>query len=313
MFGAMRRKEEGWLAVGMQAGRIDFAHVVRPAGRRPKLMRLESYACPDSAAAALDLLRRQKGLAKYRCTTVLEPGSYQMLQVDAPEVPEAELREALRWRLKDMLDYPVEQATVDVLQLPVGQGGGRTPQVLAVAASDAVLGPRIRAFDDGRLDLQAVDIPEMAQRNLAALFEDENRGLAMLAFDAAGGLLTFTYRGELCVSRRIEIGASPFEMADETRQAQIVERVGLELQRSLDNFERLYTTISISKIVVAPCPAAPGLIEALRDFVYAPIEAMDLGRVLDCDAVPELRQPALVAERLTVIGAALRQETGRPT
>lgn len=308
MFGVMRRKQEGWLAVSMQAGRIDFAHVVRPLGRRPKLMRLESYARSNNPAAALDLLRRQKGFGKYCCTTLLDAGSYQMLQLDAPEVPEEEWREAMRWRLKDMLEYPVEAATVDVLRLTVGQAVGRTPQVIAVAASDAVLAPRIRAFDDAHLDLRAVDIPEMAQRNIAAFFEDENRGLAMLAFDADGGLLTLTYRGELCVSRRIEVSTGQFEMADDTRRAQLIERVGLELQRSLDNFDRMYTMISVSKVVIGPCPVAPGLVEALREYVYVPVESIDLTSVIDCEAVPEIRNAALQAERLTVIGAALRDE-----
>ncbi len=310
MFGAMRRKQEGWLAVGMQAGQVDFAHILRTPGRRPRLTRLESYACPSDAAPALDLLRRQKGFAKYRCTTLLEPGSYQMFQVDALEVPPVELREAMRWRLKDMLEYPVDQATVDVLELPLTQGAGRAPQMMAIAASDAVLAPRIRIFDEARLDLQAVDIPEMALRNLAALLEDENRGLAMLTLDASGGFLTFTYRGELCASRRLEVGTAQFEAADAIRREQLIERIGLELQRSLDNFERQYTAISISKIVVGPCPAVGGLIDALRNFVYAPIVPMDVCSIIDCDAVPEIRLPELQAERLTIIGAALRDEAG---
>lgn len=313
MFGVVRRKQDGWLAVGVQAGRFDFAHVMRRAGRRPQLLRLESYERSANPVAALDLLRRQKGLGKFSCTTLLDQGSYQMLQLDAPDVSAEELREATRWRLKDMIEYPVETATVDILHLPVGQGTGRTPQIIAVAVNDAVLAPRIRLFDDARLDLRAVDIPEMAQRNLAALLEDENRGLAMLTLDANGGCLTFTYRGELCASRRIEVGTAQFEAADEIRRGQLIERAGLELQRSLDNFERQYTSISVSKVVVGPCPAVPGLIEALRDFIYTPIVAMDLCSLIDCDAVPEIRNPALQAERLAVIGAALRDETGAAT
>ena len=38
--------------------------------------------------------------------------------------------------------------------------------------------------------LDAVDIPELAQRNVAALLEDQNRGLAFLRIDETGMMLT---------------------------------------------------------------------------------------------------------------------------
>lgn len=309
MLRLLRRKQEGWLAAGFFAGRIDIAHVQRPAGQRPRLIRLESYARTGDDAADLAALAKQKGLSAYRLTTLLDANSYQLLAVDAPEVPEEEVREAVRWRLKDMVDYPVEAATVDVLSLPVVMAG-RAPGLLAVSVSDTVLAPRLQAFDKIRLDLQAVDIPELAQRNVAALFEDENRGLAMLALDESGGLLTFTYQGELCVSRHIEVTTAQLQAADEARRAVLLERIGLELQRSLDNFERQYTTISVSKVLVGPCPSAPGLVEYLRDYVYLPVVAADLRTVIDCGTVPALDEPALQAERLLVIGAALRDGSG---
>lgn len=309
MFGFLRRKQGGWLAVGFYADRIDFAHVERSAQGRPRLLRLESYARAGDDAQTLALLAKKKGFAAYSCTTLLAPGNYQVLPVEAPEVGEAELREALRWQLKDSLEFPAEAATIDVLQLPVGQMPGRALNIIAVAGNNLVLAPCIARFDQSGMDLQAVDIPEMAQRNIAALFETENRGLAMLTFDASGGMLTFTYHGELCVSRRIEITSTQLAEADEGRRSALYERIGLELQRSLDNFERQYTMISVAKVLVGLSAVSTGLIESLRDLVYVPIEVADLSSVIDCDAVPEVRQPVLQGERFCLIGAALRDVT----
>lgn len=307
MFGLLRRKQKGWLAVGFFAGRIDLAYIQKEESGRPVLRRLESYERPADDANALIALRKQNQFKGFRLTTLMDPGTYQMVQVDAPEVPDEELGEAVRWRLKDLLDFPVEQATVDVVRLPVQQAG-RTPQVLAVAASDAVLSLRMSFFDRARLDLQAVDVPEMAQRNVAALFEEENRGVAMLALDESGGTLTFTYRGELCAFRHIEVTTEQLHSASDDRRASLFERIGLELQRSLDNFERQYSAISISRLVLMPCAAAPGLAEYLRDYVYIPVVTADLTAVIDCDRVPELRDPLLQSARMLVIGAALRDE-----
>lgn len=310
MFSFKRKKRDGWLAVVFAPDRIDVAHVLRPVGGRPRVLRLESYARAGELADALAVLGKKKELDSYRCATLLATGAYQVLQVEAPDVPPQELREAVRWGLKDMLEFPVEAATVDVAELPTGGSGGRQAPLLAVAANNAVLAPLMRTFDDARLDLAAIDIPEMAQRNIASLLEDENRGLAMLCFDETGGMLTFTFKGDLCVGRRIEVTSAQLEAADEARRTQLFERIGLELQRSLDNFERQYTSVSVSKIVLGPCPFAPGLLEHLREYVYLPVVPLDLASILDCAAVPELTQPALQAERLIVIGAALRTAGG---
>ena len=304
-----KSKQAGWLAVSFHADRIDVAHVQRPAGARPALKRLESYARSGDDAEALRILGKQKGLAAYRCTTMLAPGSYQILSVEAPDVPDEDLREAVRWQLKDVLEFPVENATVDVMELSAGQVAGRPKALLAVAANNEELVPRMRAFASAKLDLAAIDVPEMAQRNIASLVEDTNRGLAMLAFDENGGLLTFTHQGELCVARRIEVTSQQLNAADETRRPQLYERIGLELQRSLDNFERQYTAVSVSKIVLGPIPFAAGLIEFLRDYVYLPVVQLDLTGLIDCAAAPELQQAVLQAERLSLIGAALREES----
>src|SRR5438067_7603301 len=44
-----------------------------------------------------------------------------------------------------------------------------------------------------------------AQRNISALLEPEGRGVAMLSFDADGGLLTVTFKAELYLARRIDV------------------------------------------------------------------------------------------------------------
>lgn len=307
MRGLFRGNQDGWLAIGLFPGRIDVAQVVRSAGARPRLLRLESYARGDDDAKALAALRKRASLGGGRCTTVLASGDYQLVQVEAPSVPDAELVSAVRWSVKENLDFPVESATVDVVRIPAGQSSGRAPSLFVVAANNASLAPRIQAFDAARLDLHVIDIPEMAQRNVAALVEETNRGLAMLTFDASGGLLTFTHGGELYLARRIEITSEQLATTDIDRRAAYFERIGLELQRSLDNFERMYSSISVSKVVLGPGTIADELAAFLRDYVYVAVEILDLPKVIDCEGVPEIRQPDLQAERFLLIGAALRE------
>lgn len=296
------------MAVCASGARVDLAHVCRSGDDRPRVCSLASYASTAGQADALARLRRTHHLAQFRCVTLLAPGEYQLLQAEAPAVPAAELKTALRWRIKDQLDYPVEAAAVDALLIPGDGAGGRVPQAFAVAAPKAAVGARVRPFQDNKIPLEAVDIPELAQRNVAALLEDENRGLALLAFDAGGGLLTITYRGELYAFRRMDISVPQLANADEMRREQLADRIALELQRSFDNFDRQYSFVSLKRLVVAEVQGAPWLMPQLGQHSYLPVDAMDLSEVMDLTAVPELDQPGRQGECLQVLGAALRPE-----
>jgi MSHA biogenesis protein MshI len=301
------RRQSGWMGVRLAHDRIDLAHVCWPAGSKPQLKAAASHAREGDDAQALARLAKARGLRRMRCVTLLRPGDYQMFQVEAPAVPASELNTALRWRLKDLLDYPVEGATVDAVLIPQDENArGRAAQALAVAAATETVGTRIEPFRQGRVGLEVVDIPELAQRNVSALLEDENRGLALLSFDAGGGLLTFTYRGELYASRRIDIDADQFSGGGDAVREQLCERITLELQRSFDNVDRQFHYISVTRLVVALPDDAPWLLPCLANSSYVPVEVLDLGQALDLGAVPELSAPQRQASMLLTIGAALR-------
>ena len=88
---------------------------------------------------------------------------------------------------------------------------------------------------------------------------------------------------------------------------QVFERLVLEVQRSLDHFDRQFSYLTVARLLVAPGPVA-GLQQYLADNLYLPVQAMDLSQALDLSAAPGLRDPVQQGERLHLLGAALRQE-----
>ncbi len=305
-FRAKAAAGDGWTSVRLPPGRIDIAEVsTSVAGARPAVLGWDSFAVDRLDAMAL---KRLRGKIRGRCTLLLNHGQYQILQTEAPAVPREEMADALRWRVKDMVDFPVEQAGIDVLPIPADGAPGRAAQIYVVAASHAVLTPTVRLFQDAGIGLDAIDIPELAQRNVAVLFESERRGLAMLAFDEQGGRLTFTYGGELYVTRHIEVTATELARAADATGG-LYERALLDVQRSMDNFDRNYNAITLSKLLVAPVPGAAGFIDYLKANLYQPVEALDLTAGLDMSKVPAVAAPARQAQALLAIGAALRRES----
>lgn len=292
------------MAVVSAHDRIDLAHVLRGERGRPEIRMLESFRAESSLPASLQRLRNARHLERYQCTTLLASGQYHLAQFETPPVPVAERCDALRWRFKDVVDFPVEGASIGVLNIPLDGGGGRQPMAYAVAASADSVGAVMRGFAAAKLPLAAIDIPELAQRNVAALFEAENRGLAFLYLDESGGLLTVTYHGDIYAARRIDI--STIQLADNARRDQLLERMTLELQRTFDNFDRQYSFISVAGLLVAAYPEVAELQPFLAENLYLPVQKMDLAAVCDFPAIPELRDSARQAQCLAAIGAALR-------
>ncbi|OFZ65653.1 MAG: agglutinin biogenesis protein MshI [Betaproteobacteria bacterium RBG_16_56_24] len=299
--------DAGWVAVGIDAHGVHLAQVSL-VGAMPRVARCE-YHEGEVSAAALEKVCRGINGGKHDFTTLLAPGEYQMLMVDAPNVPANELKTAIRWKIKDGLSYHIDDATVDVLQIPASKyGSDRAQSMYAIAASNETIRKRIALFEQAKIKLDVIDIPEMAQRNIAALFEQEGRALVLLSFDDNGGLLTFTAGGEMFLSRRLEISAGQLQDANENLRQQYRGRVELELQRSLDYFDRQYNHLPVSRVLVS-APEDNGLVSSLASAVDVKVERLDLSQVMDISMVPALADSEFVAHALPVLGAALRQES----
>src|SRR5687767_6266062 len=119
MFGWLQRggKTPGWLAVTFDEARLEFAHARRVRGGAAQVSQFAARDLDDSRHP-IDRVARELRLGRYQCSTMLRAGEYDILLIDAPNVPRAEMKSALRWKLKGMVDYPLETATVDFLTVP---------------------------------------------------------------------------------------------------------------------------------------------------------------------------------------------------
>lgn len=307
-----RQAQPGWMAITLQAQHVCLAHVVRAQGAAPRVALLDRAprAATESETDTLTQLRRSAGLQRFRCTTALDHGSYQFVQLNAPAVPDDEMKAALRWSVKDALDFPAEHAVIDLLRVPAGGATqGQAPQAFAIAARREKVAERMQAFQKAQVPLHTIDIAEVAQRNVAALFEQAGRGLALLTINERGGLLTFTRDGELYAARRIDADPAAFgDAAEVSRREAALERIGLELQRSLDNFDRQFSQIALQRLLVCVPTGCRALLAYLGQNLYLPVETADLGAVLDLRDAPMAADPDQQVNWLQAIGLALRDE-----
>ena len=300
-------QKPGLLAVAIEPEAIRFAHVVHAVGERPQVTHWWSVSStPSDHASSLQASAKERGFGRATCTTLLEPADYQILLVEPPNVPADELKAAIRWKIKDLIDYHVDDATVDVFEVRAeGEAKGSAKAMYAVATPNEVVQKRIALFGDARVSLRVIDIPEMAQRNVAALFESKDKATAMLAFSPWGGLLTISFHGELLLARRLEVTSvqlSQREHGDHYR-----ERVAIEITRSLDIFDRQRLSAGVGDVLLAPLPQDPELEQFLQDKLYVPVAGAVLPKVMDFAGGGE-PTPQEQWEYFHLFGAALRVE-----
>ncbi|MDP3211684.1 agglutinin biogenesis protein MshI [Methylotenera sp.] len=247
-------------------------------------------------------------LDNYHCTMLMKQGEYQIFQIEKPNVPDNELKQAIGWKLKDMIDYPVEQATIDVINIPADDSkSNRQSYVYAVSAKNVLIGDFMQKFTDiAKSGLEVIDIPEMAQRNIASYIEEENRGLALLSINKNGGLLTFTANKALYHARQIELNTDAISSENSEQKSSIFERFSLEIQRSLDNFERQFPQLAINRLVLAPFVGREDFYDYLTSYLYIKVERLDLADIFDFEGSAKLNTLESQALFFPVLGAALR-------
>lgn len=301
-----RQSTTGLVALRTEGKKVSYAHGDASRSGKPSVI-----SCGEAEwggdAASLALAYREFGFGnKTRCATLLTVGDYQISSVEAPNVPEAELKTAMRWRMKDVIDYPVEQAVYDLLQIPSTEGAARARWIYVVAARNELVRTYAERFDEAKVPLTVIDIPETAQRNVAALYERDGRGVGLLYFDAAGGLLTVTSGGELYLARRFDFTMSQIRRDDDDYREDLYNRILVELQRTLDNFERQYSQIVLSRLMLGPQPEPTPLAAYLQRSLGIKVAEVALEEVLEFrGGVPDAQ---IKWRYFHLIGCSIRSE-----
>ena len=301
------KTQPGWMAISTDADAIRLAHVERQAQGKPRVDHWGIVQRDNGDGTALQKAAQKYRLDRYQCTALLRAQDYQLLMVDAPNVPREELKAAIRWRVRDLLDYHIDDATMDVLDVPFDKDAqGQTHYMYTVAAKNQTVQAQVTQFERAKIPLQVIDIPETAQRNIAELYETADRGIAMLTFDHSGGLFTLSFAGELYLARRLDLSWAQLAGAEESQRQLHFERIGVELQRSLDHFERQYRQITLSELMLGPMPEDIGLAAFLASHLYLPLRNVNLADVLEFGA--ERMDADQQRQLLHVLGAALRMD-----
>ncbi len=295
---------------------IAVAQVRQKAGVPPSLEICDFQPATEHTkqSSQLQSLVKSHHLGQTPCVRVMEMKSYRLLQTEAPDVLDDELSAALRWRLKDIVSF--EDAVIDVYDAPAEKAVGESKKVNVVIAMRELVRSRIDELLTAGLNLDVVDIPELALLNIATLLPDDVKGVVLLYIGRDAGIITISRRGVLYLTRNIQFGINSLPdtavHADDPEAIHAwLDNIIIEIQRSLDYYESNYTQPRVAGLVVTPLDREiKGLTEYLQTQLGIPTRVLD---VMDLIDAPEILDARMQFNCLLAIGAALRKEPEHET
>lgn len=295
---------------------LALASVQRSVGSTPRLVRCEYYplarqADPGLTLRTVVLQQGSERAASFRL--VLNPDEYQLHLVESPDVPDSELREAVRWRIRDLIDFPVDEAAIDVFDMPQQAATGRETgkMMCVVVARNPVIAQKAAMVNRSGGELDVIDITDLALRNVLSLTPADSTGAALLYVEAGYSMILITAESTLYLSRRIWIGGNELTglvgrdpQSEEFRR--IADGLAMELLRSLEYYEAHFSRPAVEALYIAPVGAANAALHGhLAQALGVQVQELDLNRLLDS---AEPLSPEQQARSLLAIGAALRHE-----
>ena len=276
-----------------------------------ELCQYQDFESGKDDKVALEKLVKDKKLDHSLCVSLVELDDYSLVMVEAPEVQPEEMVAAVRWRIKDLIDFNVDDAVIDVFEVPDTKAGSNKTMMYAVVARIAQVKHRIEKLLGAGLNLDIIDIPELALRNIAAMLPEDVAGVAMVYIGKDKGLITITRQDTLYLSRRINTGVSALpDTLMQNNDPTVIEGwlggVIIEIQRSLDYYESHFALPPISSLVVAPMPDhVPGVAEYISSQLDISTRMLDVKTLVDTEEELDYQKQS---QCLLAIGAALRSE-----
>ncbi len=249
----------------------------------------------DDLPLILNGMVEKHGLQSIPTYWLLSFDDYQLFLIESLRVPEEEFKDALSWRIKNLINYPIEEAVIDYFALPVKKVSSH-PMLVAACAKKTQLNQITKWLKKSKLNLTTIYIPELALRNLTALFENDEKSSAFIYFYDNGAILNITRQKDLYFTRRILFSTHP-----ESNEIDY-EKIGLEILRYFDYFQSQWRYPNPSRIFIASSKGnTADIVNILSKYLLLPVTSFPIKSFL----VDSIKIESAQDEMILALGCAL--------
>jgi len=213
------------------------------------------------------------------------------------------MESAVKWKIKDLVDGPVDELAVTLFPVPEDAYRGQNDMVYVVAARKSKIKQIVNLVLNSGLELKSIDIPELVLLNISNNFSDDSNGLAFIDLRSSDSTLNLCKAGNIYLTRHLNTRVDQSILNSE-EWASVKERLVLEIGRSLDYYESQMGQTPITNILIAPGENdSDVLVKQLNDLMVARVACLKLAHEFHSeDEFPEtLQQSCILA-----IGGAMR-------
>ena len=257
---ARRRGRSGRVGLAVGPDGLAVAYV-NAAGRLDYCRYYQQFGDSSELLGELVAERDWHGTA---CSIVLHPAYYQLLLAETPPVELDEMASAVRWKIKELLDYPLAEAAIEYFLLPDDAYRGRQKMLYAAALRKTTLHGLVEPVEACGLAVDCVEIAELALHNIIARMPAEGGGTALVQLYDGEGIINLVEDGAIYLSRRLDVGLDKFNADAGADNALFFDALFLEIQRSLDYYES-----QLGKGIITHLFYSPGLADtaAIGDYL----------------------------------------------
>lgn len=212
----------------------DASYTIASISHNKKLLFSERRTTTGKSASVVKKLFMQDverlNLIGRSCHIVLARHLYQLIQMDAADVPETELVKALRWRLKGLVDYPLNDIAMDAFAVPPhGVGNQRKKAFVSVTPLSALM-TKLALFESAFMTVREVTIAEMALRNILSLLPNQpDSPIIVISMEDNHCQLQLLHENKFYLVRDL-----PLEQRNFNETSPDAQLILLEIQRSID-------------------------------------------------------------------------------
>lgn len=234
----------------------------------------------------------EAGLANMPVHVVFHPAFYELMLIDAPDVPDDELNAAVKWRIKDFIGGSIEDYVVEAFRLPADAYRGRMNMIYVAFIKTEAVQSVVSLCESLDLKLVDIGISELARAALTqGQAELSDLGVAFLHLEASKGQIDLFENGHLYLSRGIDTGYAMLSKGQSDDgglsldNSSPLDGLALDIQRSLDYYESQLGKSGINKLFLLSSETIPeSVCNNLAAILPVAVEAYDLPALYPCEA-----------------------------
>lgn len=241
IFGKRRNKKKEESILGLEILTDGINSVVLKNGQKGKAQlhnkKSVSYANNEMMRSLITQMITESDCQS--CAITLSSGFYQLMLLDAPDVTEDELGDAMKWKIAEINNQSPNSIVVDSFKLPADAYRGRMSMCYSAVVDKTFIADLVEAVESCKVKLIGITINELSVAQLMNWMPAFN-GINMVVIkpDKTGGMLCLMEGADIYLCRTLEGYFSSGNIEQEfLKDVGHLDNLALDIQRSLDYYE----------------------------------------------------------------------------